>query len=171
METNLEKRTYILISVGANLGNRVEAIANVFESLVGSGILTDAKISGNYRTEPIGYKDQPWFINAAISGFTNYPLFELINLIKSIEYLFGRKRRQHWHEREIDIDVLFYGTECMDTSALTIPHPRMHERKFVLQPASDIAFTAIHPVLNKSVGQLLQECADDSLVLPYHSSN
>lgn len=159
--------TFVLLSLGSNLGNRKININNAVRLLRAEGALKNIKLSGLYETEPVGYTDQPWFLNAAASGLTSLSMHELIRLCKEIEFKVGRKTRERWHEREIDIDILLYGDEILSDEEITIPHPRMHERRFVLEPAAEIAPELMHPNLNKTVEQLLEECSDNSVVKKY----
>jgi 2-amino-4-hydroxy-6-hydroxymethyldihydropteridine diphosphokinase len=152
----------LILSLGANLGDRYKTLLNAVD-LIGNCLLTsNLKMSSVYETEPIGILDQPNFLNMAVFGTTQFTYFEVINLIKSIEYLLSRKKRERWHEREIDIDIVFYGKKIINIPMLTIPHKEMTLRKFVLIPLSEICPDFIHPVLNKSVKQLLEECTDNS---------
>jgi len=166
-ESNIKKdnfKTFILLSVGSNLGDRKANIQAAFELLQYSGIISEVKMSSFYETEPWGIKDQPWFINVAITGYTSLSLNYLIQLCKSIEYILGRKVRKKWQAREIDIDIIFYGDELFDGDKLVVPHSEMHKRKFVLQPASELAGTMIHPKFGKSIFELLVDCEDNSIV-------
>jgi len=160
----LKNKVPVLLSLGSNLGEKREYIKNAIELLKKSNALENAVISSFYLSEPIGFKDQPWFLNVAVSGKTDLDINSLIEICKSIEYTLGRKKREKWHEREIDIDILFYGDLLLETEHLTIPHKLMHERKFVLQPASEIAGDYIHPKLGVSVSNLLDTCKDNTIV-------
>jgi 2-amino-4-hydroxy-6-hydroxymethyldihydropteridine diphosphokinase len=158
-------KKFVLLSLGANLGNREDNITSAFDFLRESGILTDAHISSMYETEPVGYTDQPWFVNAVVSGNTTLSAEQLLIVCKSLEYLMGRRHRQRWHEREMDIDILIYGSRIFSSRPLTVPHPRMHERRFVMEPAAEVAPAAIHPRLHRTMHELLDSCTDNSVVI------
>lgn len=143
----------ILLALGANLEPRRERIEEAMR-LLELEALADARRSSMYATEPVGYTNQPDFLNAAITGTTSLGAEELFRVCKDIERRIGRQHRDRWREREIDIDIILYGVQVIDTPLLTIPHPRMHERAFVLDPAAEIAPDMIHPVLGTTIGQL-----------------
>jgi len=150
----------VLLAFGANLGNREQTISLAVELLVSSGAVQDVSFSKLYETEPVGFKNQPFFINAALKGTTDLPARILLKKCRDIEVQLGRTPRAKWHEREIDIDILLYGEEILLNNEVEIPHPRMHERRFVLLPAADVAPEMIHPVLKETVARLLKECGD-----------
>jgi len=108
-----------------------------------------------YETEPWGERNQPRFINMAIEGETRLTPVRLLEVLKMIEDEVGRKETFRWGPRVIDLDILLYDDLVMDTSELIIPHPRMHEREFVLRPLAEIAPDKIHPVLKKTIRKLL----------------
>lgn len=163
----MPSKNRILLSLGTNLGNRESTLQNVVNVLKKSDFLSEVEVSKYYQTEPVGYIEQPDFLNIAFSANTNIDLFQLIYLLKSIEYLFGRKKRQKWHQREIDIDIILFGDTILISEQLTIPHKAMHLRRFVLLPALDISPEMLHPLFDKSIKQLLEECNDDAIVEIY----
>jgi 2-amino-4-hydroxy-6-hydroxymethyldihydropteridine diphosphokinase len=158
------EKVFVLLSIGSNIGDSKTIISEAIDLLFESGMLSHIKVSSLYESEPYGFSGQPWFINAAVSGKTTHTVYELIELIKSIEYLFGRKKRETWHEREIDIDIILYGDLDLESEKLTIPHTQMEFRRFVLVPAAEIAGDIVHPVIRKSINTLLTECKDTSVV-------
>ncbi len=154
----------ILLSLGSNIGNRIENINRVVQFSLSRNLIRDLTISSYYETEPYGYAHQEWFINIALVGHTAHTPFELLSFFKSIENEIGRKARPKWQEREIDIDILILGDNIINSEHITIPHPDMHNRKFVLIPASEIAGELIHPKFNINIFSLLAKCKDKSVV-------
>ena len=115
-----------------------------------------AKQSSMYETKPWGLTDQPDFVNMAVEAETDLAPIELLEMLKKIEKDMGRRDTIRWGPRIIDLDILLYDDIILKTDSLTIPHPLMHEREFVLGPLSEIAGDLIHPVLKKSIGDLLK---------------
>lgn len=159
-----KSKTVILLSIGANLGNRMETIKKAITLLSEHPEINILKVSSIYETEPVGYKNQPWFLNLVVAAETTLDLNRLIQLCKTIEYLLGRKVRKRWTEREIDIDLLLYGKQIINSDFLQVPHPRMQERRFVLVPAAEIAAEIVHPIFNQTITELLASCNDNSVV-------
>lgn len=150
--------SFIAFSIGANLGDRLSSIQKAISLL--SESITDMQCSSVYETEPVGYNNQPVFLNCAICGYTDKSPEHIIETCKSIEYTIGRQSRPKWHEREIDIDIVLFEDCILNSEDIAIPHPRMHLRSFVLQPLTEISPDRIHPIFNKTIKQLLSECAD-----------
>ena len=162
---DLSDKTYIMLSLGANLGDRQNNILNAIDYLSSDDVVSDMKLSSFYETEPVGNLNQPWFLNIVVTGNTGLSLKQLIEKCKSIEGTLGRKHKEiKWQAREIDIDIILYGMTSMHSESLTIPHPRMHERKFVLIPAVEIAAETVHPEFGKTMKELLISCTDKSTV-------
>lgn len=114
-------------------------------------------------TPPWGKTDQPDFCNMAVLLDTTLNVAELMRNILSVEQLMGRVRDEKWGPRIIDIDIILSGNEIVSSPEVTVPHPHMHERRFVLEPSAEIAGGMIHPVLKKSVSELLAACTDANL--------
>ena len=151
----------VYLGIGSNIGNRIDNCATAISFLEENG-LTITKRSEMYETMPWGVKDQPEFINMAVEVETDISPPELLSLIKKIEGDMGRQPAVKWGPRVIDIDILLYGNERVSGAGLTIPHPLMHERDFVLRPLSEIAPDVMHPVLNKTIKELFNLAAHAS---------
>ena len=143
----------VYLALGSNLGDRMGNLKSAIERL--SRELTIKKVSSVYETEPVYYKEQPLYLNAVLSAITELDPFELLRFVKGIENELGRQPSFRNAPRLIDIDILFYGDRAIETSELTIPHPRIAERAFVLVPLAEIAPRLVHPVLQKRVSELL----------------
>lgn len=159
----------VLLSLGSNVGDRQQNLMNVIKYLVNYNILQDIKISNIYETEPVGEKNQGRFLNMCISGLTNISALKLITTLKNLEVELGRVDRGKWKEREIDIDIIMYEDITLNHNKLELPHPRMHERKFVLIPANEIESKMIHPVFNIDIRKLLENCEDSSEIKIYEN--
>ena len=146
----------VYISIGSNLGNREENCLRAITLLSGEGILVKRR-SSLYETEPWGVTDQPRFINMSLEMETEKEPEKLLEVLKGIEKRLGRQDTSCWGPRIIDLDILLYDDRIIDRPNLQIPHPLMHERDFVLKPLSEIAPKKIHPVLKKTVEELLAE--------------
>ncbi len=142
------------IGLGSNLGNRKENCEKAVSLMDGKG-LTLLQQSSMIETPPWGVKDQPAFINMAVSVETTMLPEPLLVLLKEIENKMGRAKTCRWGPRMIDLDILFYDDLIINTSNLSIPHPLIQERDFVLRPLSEIAPDLVHPVLKKTVKELL----------------
>ena len=142
------------IGIGSNLGKREENCERAVNLLIKKG-LTVLKQSSMIETEPWGVKDQPAFINLAVSIDTPLPPETLLNLVKEIETDLGRTETFRWGPRIIDLDILFYDDVVMEKPDMSIPHPHIKDRDFVLRPLAEIAPDLVHPVLKKTVKVLL----------------
>ena len=156
--------TIAYIGIGSNLGtpgkNCIEAIEKISST-------KDIKIisrSSFYQTEPIGEVQQDWFVNSAIKIKTNLSPTNLLSALLNIESSMGRTREEKWGPRLIDLDLLFYGNLILRKKGLTLPHPEILKRKFVLIPMSEIAENLVHPTLKKTIKTLLQESSDGTVV-------
>jgi len=150
------------LGLGGNIGDSRASVREAIRKLGELGIVK--AVSSLYETEPVGRSDQPWFLNCAVALDTALSPEELFEAVKNIEDDMGRKPAARNAPRRIDIDILLYDDLVLKTEALTIPHPRMHERRFVLEPLAAIAPGATHPALRKSVAGLLAELRDSHAV-------
>lgn len=142
----------IYLSLGSNLGDRLSNLQNAIVNLSPKvQLVTQSSI---YETEPWGYSDQPAFLNQVIKAETALDPIELLTFLKDVEVLMGRQETFRFGPRLIDIDILFYDDLILETTNLTIPHPRIGERAFVLVPLAEIAPDLRHPVSSKSIQQL-----------------
>jgi len=153
-------KAYIL--AGSNLGDRKANVRFALASLAKGG--TILKISSFFETEPVGFSDQPWFLNLAIALETMLPPSELLSICQSIENSCGRVRSFPNAPRTLDLDILLYGKAVINEPDLIIPHPRLPERRFALEPLAQIAPDFMHPVLKKTIQSLLEACSDRSEV-------
>lgn len=122
------------------------------------------RVSSLYRSEPVGYKDQNWFVNAVCEIRSLLPARELLEELKGIEKLMGRLEGSKWGPRIIDLDILLYGQEIMNESDIKVPHQELHKRRFVLKPMCEIAPYVIHPVYGISMQGLLDRLTDNDIV-------
>jgi 2-amino-4-hydroxy-6-hydroxymethyldihydropteridine diphosphokinase len=144
----------VYIGIGSNLGDREKNCLHAIELLQQKGI-TVTKRSSLYETEPWGFKDQPYFINMVIEIETELEPKELLRRLKDIEREVGREESLKWGPRLIDLDILIFENIILNEDTLKIPHPLMHERDFVLRPLCEIAPDIKHPVLSKTIKELL----------------
>jgi len=156
-----EKTVYL--SLGSNVGDREENLRAAIAALGEAGVRVTC-VSSFYETEPVDLLEQTWFLNCAVEGETEVPALELMRALRGIELRMGSKKLVAKGPRLIDMDILLYGSETIDTPELQVPHPRMHLRRFVLVPLVEIAAEALHPGLKKNVKQLLEETPDRSMV-------
>lgn len=154
----------VLLSLGANLGDRKSTIRSAIQEITNNCDIDIIRISSLYETEPVGISSQPWFLNLSLLIRTSLTPIRLLQFLKSIEIRLGRKSRSRWTEREIDIDILLYADQIVEDNILSVPHPQMLFRRFVLIPSLEIAGSMIHPVAKKSLDELLILCDDTSKV-------
>ena len=138
----------VYLSLGSNLGDRSANLRTALEKLADFG--TIAAVSSFYETEPVELAAQPWFLNCAAKLDTEKMPRQLIAGILNVKKSMGRQRTQKNGPRIIDIDILLFGTSVIDIPSLTVPHPKLHERRFVLEPLAEIAPDVRHPVFEKN---------------------
>jgi 2-amino-4-hydroxy-6-hydroxymethyldihydropteridine diphosphokinase len=144
------------IGLGGNLGDRYGNIARAIDKLRLVSATRVVEQSTDYLTAPVGPREQPNFVNSAVKITTDLAPQELLGALKAIEKSLGREETYRHGPRVIDLDILLYDNEIIDTDDLKIPHPEMHKREFVLEPLCEIAPEAWHPVLKKTVREMLQ---------------
>lgn len=149
------------IGLGSNIGNGKENCTRALELIRG---LEESKLkacSQWFLTRPIGPQEQDWYVNGVASVVTGLPPIELLNRILGIENRMGRVREERWGPRIIDLDLLLYGNQVVKEETLIVPHPRMHERRFVLIPLLEIAPGLVHPIFGKAMKALLEGIEED----------
>ncbi len=150
------------IGIGSNQRDAFSNCTVAIDRICASGKIRLLKQSSYYRTEPWGYRDQDDFINLVIKIQTSYTAPELLVFLQSVERELGRVRTKPWGPRTIDLDILFYNNDIFTSSRLTIPHPHIGNRGFVLIPLEEIDPQLLHPVYRKTVTQLLDSLDDSS---------
>jgi 2-amino-4-hydroxy-6-hydroxymethyldihydropteridine diphosphokinase len=153
----------VYLSLGSNLGDRVKNLRDAIAVLREAGVDV-TRISSIYETEPVDYLDQPWFLNIAVEAETELPAIGLLKGLRQIEADMGSNKLVPKGPRLIDLDILLYGDETIDTPELHVPHPRMHLRRFVLEPLAEIAPNVRHPVSGLSATEMLANSPDKSTV-------
>jgi 2-amino-4-hydroxy-6-hydroxymethyldihydropteridine diphosphokinase len=156
-----EKTVYF--SLGSNVGDREANLRAAIAALGDAGVRV-TRVSSFYETEPVDFLEQAWFLNCAVEGETDVPALDLLRALRGIELQMGSKKLVAKGPRLIDMDILLYGSQAIDTPELQVPHARMHLRRFVLLPLAEIAPEAVHSNLKKTVKQLLAETPDRSTV-------
>ncbi len=149
------------IGFGSNIGDRLKHIQNAIHALSKTSGITLQAISSIYKTAPVGYETQGEFLNGVVVIQTNLSPLSLLHTLKDIETAVGRQHRIRWGPREIDLDLLIYGDLCLQAEKLTVPHPEMHLRRFVLAPLVEIAPKLVHPIFQETVQTLLDRLDDD----------
>lgn len=143
-----------IVALGSNLGDREENLRQAIKRIT-SQRMSLIKMSSIYETEPMYYESQDWFLNCVVAVETDQKSGALLKRLQAIELELGRQRGVRFGPRVIDLDILFYGDEIVSEPGLEVPHPRLAERPFVLIPLNEIRPALMHPVLGKSVSELL----------------
>lgn len=157
------KKNDVYLGLGTNVGDKTKNLINAVDIL--GRKLKIIKTSRIYPSKPVGYTQQDIFLNMALYCQTEMDAKTLFRFIKDVEREVGRIERFRWGPREIDIDILFYNNQVINDGDIIVPHPRLHERDFVLIPLMDINPGLIHPVLKKSIGELLEDIKEKSVIL------
>ena len=156
----------IFLGLGSNQGDRELNLKNSIK-LLNSRAGKVLNISRIYESEPWGVKDQSYFLNQVIEIETHIDPIDLLNICKNIEYDMGRNPEIRWGKRVIDIDILYYQSRVINQKKLIIPHKLMHERKFVMIPLNDLNENHLHPILNITNKEILNNCIDSCKVKYY----
>lgn len=156
------------VGLGSNLGDRAGYLLLAVRAMLEAG-LDVIRLSSIYETEPVEYEKQPAFLNmvAELRGPTLPSPEQTLARLLRIEYALGRKRAVPMGPRTIDLDLLIYRDQRLNTEFLTVPHPRLHLRRFVLVPLNELVPKLVHPVLEKSIGELLSQTKDQSRVVRF----
>ena len=153
----------VYMSLGSNVGDREKNLRAAIAALPAAGVRV-TRVSAFYETEPVDYLEQAWFLNCVVEGETEKAAVELLRSLQEIETRMGSKKLVAKGPRLIDMDILLYGQETIETPELQVPHPRMHLRRFVLVPLAEIAAGLRHPSWDDAVEGLLERTADRSVV-------
>jgi 2-amino-4-hydroxy-6-hydroxymethyldihydropteridine diphosphokinase len=149
------------IGIGSNLGNKVYQCQKAISEILKADHHKLLAKSSFFKTKPIGYTSQDWFVNGVIKIETDLEPLELLRLLKDTESRLGRKETFRWGPRAIDLDILLFDEQEIQMKGLQIPHPLLQERQFVLIFLAEIDRSLIHPVLKKSIGELLENLTED----------
>lgn len=156
MKQHADYTNIAYLSTGSNMGDKLENCRSGLAALGQTDGIRIDSVSAFYLTEPMEYSDQPWFVNAAVRIRTSLSPLGLLAALKTLEQKSGRVDSGiRFGPRTLDFDIIFYNNIVLDAPMLIVPHPRLHEREFVLRPICDLVPDLMHPVLKKTTGQLL----------------
>jgi 2-amino-4-hydroxy-6-hydroxymethyldihydropteridine diphosphokinase len=149
------------IGIGSNIGDKVRRCEEAISAILKIDNHSLLAKSSLYKTRPVGYTSQDWFVNGVIKIKTELEALDLLRSLKTIENQLGRVETFRWGPRAIDLDLLLFDGTCIETPEVKIPHPRIQERQFVLVPLAEIDPDLLHPVLKKTVQRLLEDLKED----------
>jgi 2-amino-4-hydroxy-6-hydroxymethyldihydropteridine diphosphokinase len=161
--------TTVYLSLGSNLGDREKNLRTAVAALADAKVRV-TRVSSFYETEPVDLREQPWFLNCVVQAETEIPALDLLMALRGVESRMGSKKLFPKGPRLIDLDILLYGDETMDTPELYVPHPRMHLRQFVLVPLAEIAPQLKHPSWKGTAAEMLANSKDSSVVRKFEAS-
>ncbi len=150
----------VFVGLGSNVGDRLRFLQDAVRELERTPGISVASISSVYETEPVGKKNQPRFLNAAVELKCAFSASQLYERMKQIESLIGRTPTERWGPREIDLDLLYYDEQVLESPMFVVPHRESSNRRFVLVPLSEIAADFVDPAKKRSVRTLLESCPD-----------
>jgi len=159
----MQRTRGVYLGLGSNLGDREAQLDAALGALARCGFEPLA-VSSLWETEPVGGPPQGPYLNRVAGGATALSPRALLEACLEVEHAAGRERRERWAARTLDLDLLLFGERVIDEPGLAVPHPRMHERRFVLEPLAEVAPEARHPVLGLTARELLERCPDTSAV-------
>ena len=155
----------VYLSLGSNLGDRARHLRQAIEALDATPLLDVLRVSPVYETEPVGVKDQPDFYNLVVEVDCRISAHALHDRTKEIERMIGRSNSERWGPREIDIDIIYFGSLILEEQTLVVPHRERAARRFVLQPMADLAPSFLDPVLGYTAQELMDRCGDPARVV------
>ncbi len=159
----------IYVSLGSNIGDREKNLHTAIAALAEANVRV-TRVSSFYETEPVDLREQPWFLNCVVEVATEISALDLLHALGGIEFRMGSKKLVPKGPRLIDVDILLYGDETIDTPELQVPHPRMLLRKFVLVPLAEIAPSLRHPSWKGTAKEILAKTSDSSTVRKFQAS-
>lgn len=148
------------VGIGSNIGDSLRICMDAVDLLQKHPSVNILRASSYYRTKPVGFTEQDWFVNAAVLCETALGPEDFLEVLLELEQQFGRERKIKWGPRTLDLDLLFYGSQQIDRKKLKLPHPLLHERLFVLAPLAEIEPDWVHPGLGLSVRQMLARLSE-----------